>query len=114
MNKHFNIVSNCQTYTYFLVEGKTSAIAPYLALFIAGRYSHAEPPIVKHSTELSVLPFSLSPPITTMVSPVIAAQHLDLFSKMDGKDVILPVLQSYMKTSSKAFSLSLTPPNTTT
>ena len=75
MNKHFSIVYKCQTYTYFLVEGKTSATAPVLASFIEGRYSHAEPPIVKHSTELSVSPFSFLPPITTMVSPVITAQH---------------------------------------
>ena len=47
----------CQTYTYFLVEGKTSATAPYLALFIEGRYFHADLPIVKHSTELSDSPF---------------------------------------------------------
>ena len=92
MNKHFNIVSECQTYTYFFVESKTSATAPSLALFIAGRYSHAEPPIVKHSTELSDLPFSLSPPITTMVSPVITAQHLFLFSNMDGKSCGLACL----------------------
>ncbi len=75
MNKHFNIVSKCHTYTYFLVEGKTSATALRLALFIAGRYSHVEPPIVKHSTELRVSSLSFSPPITTMVFPVITAQH---------------------------------------
>jgi hypothetical protein len=41
-----------QTYTYFLVEGRTSATAPELVLFMLGRFFHVEPPIVKHSTDL--------------------------------------------------------------
>ena len=108
MNKHFNIVSKCHTYTYFLVKGKTSATAVYLGLFIAGRYSHVEPPIVKHSTELRYLSFL--PPITTMVFPVITAQHLSRLSNMDGKVVTLPVLQSYMKTSFRTLPSLSRPP----
>ena len=94
-------MSKCQTYTYFLVDGKTSATALYLALFIAERYSHVEPPmhIVKHSTELRYSSSSLILPMTTIVFPVITEQHSYLFSNMDGKTVIFPVLQSYMKTS---------------
>ena len=50
----------CITYTYFPMEGQSSAIAngSHLALFMAERYSQLEPPIVKHSSELRVWRFS--------------------------------------------------------
>ena len=52
----FSMPKSCFLYiailTYFRVEGKTSATGLSLGLFMAGRYSHVEPPIVKHSTEL--------------------------------------------------------------
>ena len=80
------IVFKFQTYTYFLVEGRTSAAAYGRPLPIAGRCFHVEPPIVKHSTELRSS-FSFFPPITTIVFPVTTAQQPRLFSSMDGKTV---------------------------
>jgi hypothetical protein len=41
----------------------------------------------------------LIPPMTTIVFPVITEKHSYLFSSIDGKTVIFPVFQSYMKTS---------------
>ena len=80
---------------------------------MAERCSQVEPPIVKHSTELRSLYFSFLPPITTIVLPVITAQQANLFFNMDGKTVILPVLQSYMKTSFSALPSLSRPPRRT-
>ena len=58
MNKRLEIISMSDLHiNYFLVEGKTSATALHLALFMAGRYSHVELPIVRHSTELRTFTF---------------------------------------------------------
>lgn len=104
----------CTPHTYFLVEGKTSATAAHLALFMAGRHSHEELPIVKHSTEFKSWQFSSRPPTTTNVFSIITAQQQNLFSNMDGKTLVCPVLQLYIITFFKTFSFLSRPPNKTT